>query len=107
MAGITKEVWSKPATPASPGSTWGTGTSDARDLMPSEDLGLPGPHGAGQPGQLRDPDAVSPAVEAVQCGAGRRPAGRGIDAPQQFLALPGPRDPRPNRDSPHLLVQQV
>jgi urea transporter len=38
--------------------------------MPGEDLALPGSYGAGKPGQLRDPDAVCPAVEALQGGAG-------------------------------------
>jgi len=30
-----------------------------------EDLGLPGSHGASQPGQLGDLDAIAPAVEAL------------------------------------------
>jgi hypothetical protein len=54
-----------------------------------EELGLPGPHGAGQPGQLRHPDAVRPVVEAVQGGAGCWRADRCIDRPEQLLALPG------------------
>jgi hypothetical protein len=57
--------------------------------MPGQDLGLPGSHGAGQPGQLSDLDAFRPADEAVQRGPGRRRAGRGVDGPQQLLALPG------------------
>jgi hypothetical protein len=57
--------------------------------MPGQDLALPGAHGAGQPGQLSDPNVVCPAVEAVQGGAGRRHANRGVDGPQQLLALPG------------------
>src|SRR5215217_6876745 len=36
-----------------------------------EDLGLPCPDGAGEPGQLSDLDAITPPVEAVQGGAGR------------------------------------
>jgi hypothetical protein len=59
--------------------------------MEGKDFGLPGPDGAGQPGQLRDPDAVCPAVEAVQGGAGRRRTDRSIDGAQQLLALPGGR----------------
>jgi hypothetical protein len=54
-----------------------------------QDLGLPGPHGASQPGQLRDLNATCPAVEAVQGGPGCRRAGRGVDAPQPLLALSG------------------
>jgi hypothetical protein len=59
--------------------------------MPGQDLGLPGPHRASQPGQLRDPDAVCPAVEALQGGAGRRHANRGVDRAKQLLPLPGGR----------------
>jgi hypothetical protein len=59
--------------------------------MEGKDFGLPGPDGAGQPGQLRDPDAVCPAVKAVQGGAGRRRTDRSIDGAQQLLALPGGR----------------
>jgi hypothetical protein len=55
-----------------------------------QDLDLPGPHGASQPGQLSDLDAICPAVEALQGGAGRRRADRcSVDSAQQFLALPG------------------
>ena len=57
--------------------------------MPSEDLGLPGPYGASQAGQLGDLEAIRPAVEPVQCVAGRRHDVRGVDGPQQLLALPG------------------
>ena len=57
--------------------------------MEGEDLGLPDSHGAGQPGQLRNLDAITPAVEAVQGGMGRRRAARGVDRSQQLLALPG------------------
>jgi hypothetical protein len=57
--------------------------------MPGQDLGLPGPHGASQPGQFRELDAIAPAVEAVQGGAGCRWADRSIDGPEQFFALPG------------------
>jgi hypothetical protein len=60
--------------------------------MPGQDLGLPGPHGASQPGQLLDLDAICPAVEAVQGGAGCRRAGRGVDGPEQLFALPGRGD---------------
>jgi hypothetical protein len=35
-----------------------------------EELGLPGPHGASQPGQLGDLDTIAPVVEADQGGAG-------------------------------------
>jgi hypothetical protein len=45
-----------------------------------------------QPGQLRDPNAVCPAVEAVQRGAGGGQVCGGVDRTQQFLALPGGRD---------------
>jgi hypothetical protein len=34
--------------------------------MPGQDLGLPSSHGAYQPGQLGDLDAIAPAVEAIQ-----------------------------------------
>jgi hypothetical protein len=34
--------------------------------MPSKDLGLPGPYGVSQAGQLSDLDAINPAVEAIQ-----------------------------------------
>jgi hypothetical protein len=57
-----------------------------------QDLGLPGAHGAGQSGQLSDLDAIAPPVEAVQGGAGRCCADRGVDGPQQLLALPGRGD---------------
>jgi hypothetical protein len=57
--------------------------------MPSEDLGLPDPYGASQTGQLGDLDAIRPAVEPVQRATGRRHAVRGVDGPQQLLALPG------------------
>jgi len=59
--------------------------------MEGEDLALPGSYGAGKPRQLRHPDAVCPAVEAAQGNAGRRHADRGVDGPQQLLALPGGR----------------
>jgi hypothetical protein len=45
-----------------------------------------------QAGQLRDLDAVCPAVEAIQGGAGYRRASRGVDRSQQLLALPGGSD---------------
>src|SRR5215216_4536535 len=60
--------------------------------VPGQDLGLPGPHGAGQTGQLEELDAVAPAVEAVQRDAGARQITGGVDRTQQFLALPGGRD---------------
>jgi hypothetical protein len=60
--------------------------------MPGKDLGLPGPHGASQPGQFRDLDAVRPAVEALQGSAGRRHAVGCIDDAEQLLALPGRSD---------------
>jgi hypothetical protein len=59
--------------------------------VPGEDLGLPGPHGASQPGQLSNLDAIAPVVEAVQRDAGWR-AGRCVDGAEQFLALPGRGD---------------
>jgi hypothetical protein len=57
--------------------------------MPGQDLGLPGPNGAGKPRQFRHLDAVCPAVEAVQGGAGGEHAGGGVDGSQQLFALPG------------------
>ena len=60
--------------------------------MECEDLDLPRPDGAGEPGQLSNLDAIAPPVEAVQGGAGRGRADRGGDGPQQFLALPGRGD---------------
>jgi hypothetical protein len=60
--------------------------------VPSQDLGLPDAHGAGQAGQLEELHAVAPAVEAVQGGPGARQITGGIDRPQQFLALPGGGD---------------
>jgi hypothetical protein len=56
--------------------------------MPGQDLGLPGPHGAGKTQQLGHPDAFCPAVEAVEGGAGRQHAVGGVDRAQQLLALP-------------------
>jgi hypothetical protein len=47
--------------------------------MKGEDLGLPGPDRAGKPGQLRDPDALYPTVEAVQRGAGVGQVVGGVD----------------------------
>jgi hypothetical protein len=42
-----------------------------------QDLGLPGSHGAGQPGQLGDLDAIAPVVEAVRAApAAGMPAAR-------------------------------
>src|SRR5215217_5241541 len=38
--------------------------------MEGEDLSLPGSYGAGKPRQFRHPDAVRPAVEAVQRAPG-------------------------------------
>src|SRR6266511_3759133 len=43
--------------------------------------------GASQPGKLRHLDAIAPPVEALQRGASRRRAGRGVDGPRQLLAL--------------------
>jgi hypothetical protein len=54
--------------------------------MEGEDLGLPGPHGASQAGQLSDLDAVGPAVEALKGGVGRRRADRGVDGPASARA---------------------
>jgi hypothetical protein len=54
-----------------------------------QELGLPGSHGAGQPGELRDLDAVCPVVEAVQGSAGGRRAVRSVDGSEQLFALPG------------------
>jgi hypothetical protein len=54
-----------------------------------EELGLPGPHGASQPGQLRDLDTIAPVVEADQGGAGGWRANRCIHGPEQLFALPG------------------
>jgi hypothetical protein len=54
-----------------------------------EDLGLPGSDGASQPGQLRDLDAIAPAVAAVKGGVGCWQADRSVDGPEQFFALPG------------------
>jgi hypothetical protein len=59
--------------------------------MEGEDVGLPGPDGAGKPGQLRHPDAVCPAVEALQRGSGVGQVVGGVDGSEQFLALPGGR----------------
>jgi hypothetical protein len=59
--------------------------------MEGEDLGFPGPDGAGQPRQLRHPDAVCPAVEALQRGPGVGQVAGGVDGSEQFLALPGGR----------------
>src|SRR4029453_9947277 len=60
--------------------------------MPGQDLGLPGPHGAGQTRQLRQMDTLCPAVEAVQRGAGCWHGNRGVDGTEQLLALPGRGD---------------
>ena len=57
-----------------------------------EDLGFPGPDSAGKPRQLRHPDAVRPAVEALQRGPGVGQVADGIDRTQQLLALPGRGD---------------
>jgi len=56
--------------------------------MPDKDLGLPRPHGAGQPGQLGHRHAICPAVEAVQRGAGGRHTDHGVDG-----RICGPVDP--------------
>jgi hypothetical protein len=60
--------------------------------MPGQDLGLPGPHGASQPGQLRDLDAIAPAVKAIQRGPRVSQVAGGVDRAQQLLALPGRGD---------------
>ena len=60
--------------------------------MEGEDLGLPGPDRAGQARQLRQLDTVCPTVEAVQGGAGCWHGNRGVDGPEQLLALPGRGD---------------
>jgi len=57
-----------------------------------EELGLPRPDRAGKPGQLRDLDAICPAVEALQGSAGRLRADHGVDGSEQLLALPGRGD---------------
>jgi hypothetical protein len=44
-----------------------------------QDFGLPGPDGTGKARQLRQPDAVHPAVEAVQRGPGVGQVVGGID----------------------------
>ena len=63
----------------------------AGGLVPGEDLGLPGAHGAGQAGQLKELHTVAPAVEALQRGPGGGQVSGGVDRTQQFLALPGGR----------------
>jgi hypothetical protein len=55
----------------------------------AEDLDLPRLDGPGKPGQLRDLDAIAPAVEAIQAGAGCSYADRSVDRAQQLFALPG------------------
>jgi hypothetical protein len=60
--------------------------------MEGGDLGLPGSDGAGKTCQLDYDDAVCPAVEAVQGGAGRQHAVAGVDSAEQLLALPGGDD---------------
>ena len=50
-----------------------------------EDLGLPRSDGAGKPRQLRHPDAVCPAVEALQGGLGVGQVTGGVDRAQQLL----------------------
>ena len=57
--------------------------------MEGEDLDLPRLDGPGKPGQLGNVDAVRPLVEALQRGVGRYRVDRGVDSPQQLLALPG------------------
>src|SRR4029450_3737643 len=69
------------------GLGWSVGK--AAGATPGEDLGPPCPAGAAQPGQLWNVDAVCPAVEALQRGAGGRCADRGVDSPQQLFARPG------------------
>ena len=60
--------------------------------MPGQDLGLPGPHGPSKARQLHHPDTVCPGVEALQRRVGRYRVDRGVDGPQQLLALPGRGD---------------
>jgi hypothetical protein len=58
----------------------------AAGRVEGEDLDLPRAAGAGQARQLGDLDAIRPAVQAVEGGAGRCGAGRGVDGPQQLFA---------------------
>jgi hypothetical protein len=60
--------------------------------MPGQELGLPRLDHAGKPYQLRHANAVCPTVETLERGAGRRRADRGVDRPQQLLALPARGD---------------
>ena len=60
--------------------------------MEGKDLGLPGPNGASKPRQFHHLDAVGPAVEAIQGGAGGEHAVGGVDASEQLFALPSRDD---------------
>ena len=68
---------------------FGRSVGAAAGDVEGENLGLPGSYGASQAGQLGDPDAIAPAVEALQRDPGLGQVAGGIDRAQQFLALPG------------------